>query len=82
MDKPCVFEATFPVESEETAELLLSALSVDKEVKQNLARKELIVDGRNLRVSIAAVDAGTLRSATCAFLQTLQFALEIKSAFT
>lgn len=52
------------------------------QVKQNLAKKELAVDGRNLQVTIAAVDAGTLRSATCAFLQTLQFALEIKGAFT
>ncbi len=70
--------ATVPCESEEIASIVYTALSVDKEVKSRLVNKQLSLQGRTIQVTISAVDAGSLRSSSNAFLNSLEFVLEVQ----
>lgn len=60
------------------ASVVYTALSVDKEVKRRLVSKELSLDGRHIQVKISAVDPGSLRSSSNAFLNALECVLEVR----
>lgn len=70
--------ATVPCENEEIASIVYTALSVDKEVKSRLVTKQVSLQGRTIQVTISAVDAGSLRSSSNAFLNSLEFVLEVQ----
>lgn len=58
--------------------MVYTALSVDKEVKSRLVSKQLSLEGRTLHVKISAVDPGSLRSSSNAFMNSLECVLEVQ----
>ena len=69
---------SLPFRDEGEALLFHTALSVDKEVRGHLTKKELKLDGRYIHVTIWSVDVANLRASTNALLKTVDFALEIQ----
>ena len=70
--------ASIPCENEEMASIVYTALSVDKEVKSRLVTRNISLDGRTIHVTISAVDAGSLRSSSNAFMTSLECVLEVQ----
>ncbi|CAG9114294.1 unnamed protein product [Plutella xylostella] len=62
---------TIPFPSDETASLARDVLSVDKELKGNLLKKTISVDGSNLIVEFYSADLKLLRVASNAFLKNI-----------
>jgi len=60
--------------SEENASMVYTALSVDKELQPDKVKRNLVLNGRQLLVQFAAVEARFLRASFSAFVDILVLA--------
>lgn len=80
-DKPFTCQCTVDYGSPEHAEMVMKALSVDKELRPQQVVKTFRVEGSSLTIHFAATDVRTLRSAVGSLCDLMALATRTIEAF-
>ncbi len=70
-------ERSYNVSSPEAASIILAAMEVEKELRENLVSRSSTCDGSTINVSFHAADESSLNASARAFENSLAFAQEV-----
>jgi len=68
----------YTCDSPETASVIFTAMGVEKELRENLVTRDMVLEGATLTATFKAVDEQSLNASVSAFGKSFDFAQEIR----